>query len=164
MAEKTVESQDLPIQIISQYVRDMSFENPRAPDSILAAKGKPELDVNIGFDARQLPDQKGVYEAIVNVRAEATQGGEPAFLCELLYGVLAEIDPSISEDNHHPMVYIELPRLAFPFIRQIVANAVASGGFPPLYLSPVDFHQLYVQRFSEELKASQTEKTAKENV
>lgn len=155
MTEVAGQAKELPINIMAQYVRDISFENPHAPDSLKLSGAQPDIDVNIGLDARQLPDGKGTYEVVLSARAEASHEGKTMFLCELQYGIVVQIDASVSQDTHHPLCYIEVPRIAFPFVRQIMANAVSNGGFPPLYLAPVDYHKLYLERFSKEIEASQ---------
>lgn len=146
---------ELPVTILSQYIRDVSFENPNAPQSLNFEGGQPEMDVNIGLDARKLSDDGDTFEVILSARAEAMRKDQVLFICEIQYGMTVQIDKKVPEDNHHPMLFIEIPRQAFPFVRQIVSNLVAHGGFPPLYLSPVDFHALYMQRFGDEIKASQ---------
>jgi preprotein translocase subunit SecB len=145
---------EMPVNILAQYIRDVSFENPNAPNSLRFADGAPEMDVNIGLDARKIEKDSFIYEVVLSVRAEALQKDEPVFICELHYGITVEIDQSVPEDRHHPLLFIEMPRQVFPYVRQIVSNLVANGGFPPLYLAPVDFHQLYLQRFGDEIKAA----------
>lgn len=153
MPQGAAQAQELPIHLAAQYVRDISFENPHAPQSLRIA-GQPKMDVNIGLDARKMTDHENAYEVVLSVRAEAISDDKTVFLCELQYGIVAEIDPSVKEDMHHPLVFIEVPRQSFPFARQIMATTVANGGFPPLYLAPVDFHQLYLERFKDDLEAS----------
>ncbi len=151
--EGSIQANEMPLVIHAQYIRDLSFENPGAPESLRAGKGQPEMDINIGMDARKLEDKElqNLYEVVVNVRAEATRGEEPMFIAELQYGVTVQLT-GVPEDQHHPVLFIEIPRLAFPFVRQIVSDMTVQGGFPPLLLSPVDFHALYMERFKEELK------------
>lgn len=153
---------DLPVTIHAQYIRDLSFENPGAPNSLRAAQGAPEMDIHIGMDARKIPDApepgvKDLYEVVLNVQAKARRGGEPMFLAEILYGITVSIGASVPEDAHHPLLLIEIPRLAFPFVRQILADMTVQGGFPPLMLNPVDFHALYMQRFGAEIQTAQSE-------
>jgi len=132
----------------------VSFENPNAPDSLNFEGGQPDMDVNIGLDARQLPGDDNRFEVILSARAEAVRGGDVLFICEIQYGMTVQIESKVPEEKHHPLLFIEIPRQAFPFVRQIIASLVAQGGFPPLYLSPVDFHALYLQRFGDEIRAS----------
>ena len=153
--EQIISANELPLVIHAQYIRDLSFENPNAPDSLRAGQNQPEMDINIGMDARKLEDSdmENLYEVVVNVRAAATRGEDAMFIVELQYGVTVQLT-GIPEDQHHPVLFIEIPRLAFPYVRQIISDATIQGGFPPLLLSPVDFQALYMERFKGELEAS----------
>ncbi|MCC7304994.1 MAG: protein-export chaperone SecB [Alphaproteobacteria bacterium] len=144
---------DLPVSVLTQYVRDISFENPNAPDSLRGGLGAPELDVNIGMDARKLPDDsmKNLYEVVLNARAEAKRGSDVVFIAEVQYGMVVNVGDMVPEENHHPLLLIEIPRLSFPFVRQILADLTTQGGYPPLLLGIVDFHALYMQRFGKEI-------------
>lgn len=152
----------LPMTVHAQYIRDFSFENPNTPMSLRAGQDAPEMDVNIGMDARKIEDDNiaNLYEVILNVKAEATRGESSVFIVELQYGVTVSLD-GVPENQHHPMLLIEVPRIAFPFARQIICDATVQGGYPPLLLNPVDFHALYIQRFGDEIEASR--KMAEEN-
>lgn len=145
-----------PINILAQYVRDVSFENPMAPDSLKAGLESPKMDINIGMDARKIPSEEiaDLYEVVVNLRAAAMRDGEPVFILELQYGITTVLT-DVPEDNHHPVLLIEIPRLAFPYMRQIVSDMTVQGGYPPLILNPVDFQALYMDRFKDEIAASQ---------
>lgn len=160
MSDPTIETPNAgnQINILAQYVRDISFENPMAPDSLRLGRGNPDMDINIGVDARKIPDDKieNMYEMVLNLRATATEEaeGKPLFLIELQYGVTVVLN-GVPEENHHPVLLIEIPRLAFPFVRQIISDLTSQGGFPPLMLNPVDFHKLYMERFKDEIEAAQ---------
>ena len=153
------EATELPVQIVAQYVRDLSFENPNATDVIRGGGDMPEMDLNIGMDARKIPDDKeeALYEVVLNIRAEAKREETDLFIAELQYGATVIIGEEIPEDSHHPFLLIEIPRLIFPFARQILSSVTVQGGYPPLLLNPVDFHALYMQRFSAEIEAAQKE-------
>lgn len=151
------------LNILAQYVRDVSFENPLAPDSLRSERGNPSMDINIGVDARKIPDDKmeNMYESIINLRAIARpQEEDPLFILELQYGMTVLLN-DIPEENHHPVLLIEVPRLAFPFVRQIVSDMTSQGGFPPLMLNPVDFQSLYMERFKNEIDAARVEEADK---
>lgn len=157
--EPNLEAEDLPYTIVAQYVRDLSFENPNA-SNVLRGEGElPEMDIAIGMDARKLSDPKAdnLYEVVLNVRAEAKRAELSVFLAELQYGATIAIGDEIPEETHHPFLLIEVPRLIFPFARQILSNVTVQGGFPPLLLNPVDFHELYMQRFGEEIEEARKE-------
>ena len=151
-----ITAEDSPINILAQYVRDISFENPNAPESLRAGVANPEMDINIGMDARKLPDEKieHLYEVVINFRAVATREQNPVFLLEMQYGITVVLN-GIPEDSIHPVLLIEVPRLAFPYVRQIVSDLTIQGGYPPLTLNPVDFQALYMDRFKDEIEAAQ---------
>lgn len=150
---------NLPITIHAQYVKDLSFENPNTPDTLRNMSRPPEMDVNIGMDARKLEDDsiENLYEVVLNARAIANNadGGDTVFIAELQYGVTVSLN-GVPEDQHHPILLIEIPRLAFPYARQILSQITVQGGYPPLLLNPVDFQALYVERFKDELEADKT--------
>lgn len=147
---------DMPINILAQYVRDFSFENPNAPESLRAGLPAPDMDINIGMDARKIPDEniENLYESIVNLRAVASRNDEPLFVLEMQYGVTVVLS-DIPVENHHAVLLIEIPRLAFPYVRQAVSDITVQGGYPPLILNPVDFRALYMDRFKDEIQEAQ---------
>ncbi len=146
---------ELPVTILAQYVRDLSFENPNTPESLRAGQGAPEMSINIGMDARAIEDAQipNLYEVVVNARAEASRKDQPVFIAEILYGATVAINEKVPVENHHPLLLIEIPHQIFPHVRQILSDLTMQGGYPPLLLNPVDFHGLYMQRFAEEMAA-----------
>ncbi len=152
--EKTLQATDLPITIHTQYIRDMSFENPDAPESMRAGQDMPQMNVNIGMDARSLKDNKikNLYEVSLTVSATAKRDDKTVFIAEIIYGVTVSIGEVVPEDQHHPLLLIEIPKFAFPFARQILATLTSQGGYPPLLLNPVDFQTLYLDRFKGEIE------------
>ncbi len=159
--ESRTQAPAMPINILAQYVRDMSFENPGAPDSLRGGRTPPEMDINIGMDARRIPDEtlENLYEVVLNIRAIALHGEMPLFIAELLYGVTVTIS-NVPEEHHHPILLMEVPRLAFPYARQIMSDMTVQGGFPPLMLNPVDFQALYLERFKDEIAQSRQDSLA----
>lgn len=157
--KENLEAQDIPVNIVAQYVRDLSFENPNATDVLRGGQELPEMDLNIGMDARKIEDDKddALYEVVLNIRAEAQKGDESIFIAELQYGATVSIGDEIPEESHHPFLLIEIPRLIFPFARQIMSDVTVGGGYPPLLLNPIDFHALYMQRFGDEIEAARAE-------
>lgn len=157
------QAQQMPINILAQYVRDVSFENPNAPESLRAGLDNPEMDINIGMDARKIPDEKidHLYEVVINFRSVASRGDDqPVFLLEMQYGITVVLN-GIPEENVHPVLLIEVPRLAFPYVRQIVSDLTMQGGYPPLTINPVDFQALYMDRFKDEIEAAQASSNEK---
>ncbi len=146
-AEKTLHTVDpIPasVQVHAQYVRDFSFENPGAPHSLRAGAGNPEMDVNIVLDANKITDETNpdLYESAIKLTVKSTRGSETLFIAEIVYAALVTIK-DIPAQHVKPILYVEVPQMLFPFARQIVANAVSSGGFPPLFLNPIDFRTMY---------------------
>jgi len=128
--------------IISQYVKDFSFENPNAP-AVYQWQGQPKIDVEFNISAAKLNDE--IHEVTLQIDVTATAGDQTAFKVDLLYAGLFGLR-NIPEEQLQPFLLAEAPRVLFPFARQIVAQAVQNGGFPPLLLDPIDFGALYMQK------------------
>jgi preprotein translocase subunit SecB len=126
-----------------QYVKDLSFENPRAPHSLTQTQAAPEVQVGVDVKAQNLGP--GLYEVLLTVHADAKAGGERVFLVELAYGAVVTMQ-NVPEANMPQALLVETPRLLFPFARAIIANATREGGFMPLLLRPIDFAELVRQQ------------------
>lgn len=153
---ETLNAANMPVTVHSQYIRDLSFENPVAPFSLRAGLPMPDMDVNIGMDARAFDDVSdfpNLYEVAVTISATARRGDDVVFIAEVIYGATVTIGEEVPEAQHHPILLIEIPRVTFPFARQILATMVSQGGFPPLLVSPVDFNALYFERFKDDIAA-----------
>ena len=123
----------------AQYIKDLSFENPRAPHSLLQQKDPPEVQLGVDVKAQALgPD---IYEVVLVVNANAKAANEAVFVVELSYGAVVTVR-NTPQELLPLILLVETPRLLFPFARSIVANATREGGFPPLLLHPVDFAEL----------------------
>ena len=148
-----IDAKAAPVVIHAQYVKDISFENPNAPHTLRAGSGGPEMDVNINLGAKEIEDEntKDLYEVTLMLSATAKKDGKTYFLAEIQYGALVALS-SLAENQHHPMLFIEVPRMMFPFARQILGDVTAQGGYPPLLLNPVDFQAMYMERFAKELQ------------
>ena len=132
------------MNILAQYVRDLSFEN------ILAQKGvdgelNPEIQVNVNIDAKKRTTEKQ-FDVIVKLRVDSKSKNtnNVLFVLELDYGGVFQIE-NIPDDQLHPYLLIECPRMLFPFLRRIVSDITRDGGFPPLNLENIDFLKLYRQ-------------------
>lgn len=137
-----------PLTIHGQYIKDLSFENPRAPQSLIEQK-QPQLTLNVAVNTRQF-DPK-TFEVSLTVEANAsTPEKEPLFVLELIYAGTVTIG-NVQADALGPLLFIETPRLLFPFARAIIANATREAGFPPLNIAPVDFVALYRQQLEAQL-------------
>lgn len=130
-------------RILAQFVRDFSFENPRAPES-LRTDGKPQIDMGVEMNAGGRPD--GLFEVDLKLSVKATHEDKPVFQIELVYGGLFAL-AGITEQDIEPMLLIECPRYLFPYARQVISAATADGGFyPPFMLDPIDFAAIYMAR------------------
>jgi preprotein translocase subunit SecB len=140
------------IQIITQYVKDVSFENPHAPESLVSGWGTPETSVQITLGQKLIAEN--AYESSLNFRIEAknTQNGKMSFIMDLHYGALVALS-NIPEENIQAVLMVEVPKLLFPFVREMVASTTVQGGYPPLYLAPISFETIYIN----ELKRVQAE-------
>lgn len=136
------------INALAQYVKDLSFENPHAPRSLQPKEGaSPQINIQVNVNASQLSETD--FEVELTLEGDAKMDNEVLFAFDVKYaGVFRMLN--IPEDQMHPAVMIECPRLLFPFGRQIVAEAVRNGGFPPLYIDPIDFVGLYRQKMMEQ--------------
>lgn len=130
------------IGVISQYVKDLSFENPSAPQIYQSATA-PELDVQFNIGANQIGDD--VHEVVLKVEVKAEVEGKVAFLVDLSYAGLFGLR-NIPAEHMQPFLLGEAPRIIFPFARRVLADAVRDGGFQPLMLEPIDFNALYLQQ------------------
>lgn len=151
-----------PIIIHAQYTKDLSFENPHAPQSFRGQGGNPEMDMNIEIEVQKIEDEENdhLFEVTLKVDASAKRGEQTLFLIELSYAALVTLN--VEEKLQHPMLFVEVPHTIFPYARQIIADSTQSGGYIPLLLNPVDFKSMYLQRFSEKL-ADNTTDNAKDN-
>jgi preprotein translocase subunit SecB len=140
--EEVAPKKQLKMQVLAQYIRDMSFEN------ILAQKGitgevQPNVSIQVNIDAKKRPVEHQ-YEVIIksNISSKTKEKDEPMFLLELEYAGIFHIE-NIPEDQLHPYLMIECPRMIFPFLRRIVSDVTRDGGFPSLNLETIDFLDLY---------------------
>jgi preprotein translocase subunit SecB len=143
-----ITAQNMPIVIHAQYVKDISFESPGGLATLRAQGPAPAMDVAINLEVKNLPDDKlkALFEVILQFRVHATRADQTVFLIDLDYALAVSVD-GVPEENRHAVLLIEVPRLGFPFARQIISNLTRDGGFPPLLLTPVDFAHLYMERF-----------------
>ncbi|MBL8675305.1 MAG: protein-export chaperone SecB [Rhodospirillales bacterium] len=139
----TSEAAAPPLTVHAQYIKDLSFENPRSPHSLME-QGQPQLGLNVLVKTRQLDGS--TYEVALVVEADAKmENGDVLFKLELVYGGVFTLG-AVPQEAVGPMLLIECPRLLFPFARAVVANTTREAGFPPLQVAPVDFAALYRQQ------------------
>lgn len=130
------------VGLISQYVKDLSFENPNAP-AVFQWQGQPQIDVQFNIGANQLAED--VHEVVLKIDVKAVSADQTAFQVELAYAGLFGLR-NIPEDQLQMFLLAEGPRIIFPFARRVLADAVRDGGFQPLMLEPIDFGALYLQQ------------------
>lgn len=154
MAKKTDEITPPKMNILAQYVRDLSFEN------ILAQKGvdgelNPEIQVNVNIDAKKRTTDKQ-FDVIIKLRVDSKSKNTNniLFVLELDYGGVFQIE-NVPDDQLHPYLFIECPRMLFPFLRRIVSDVTRDGGFPPLNLENIDFLKLYRQEIDRRKNAKE---------
>jgi preprotein translocase subunit SecB len=123
----------------AQYIKDLSFENPRAPQSLIQQTTQPSVDISVDVKAQNLGPE--VFEVVLTINATARIQNEPVFLVELAYGTVVTVK-NTPQEMLAPLVLVETPRIVFPFARAIIANATRDGGFPPLMINPIDFAEL----------------------
>ena len=142
----------LALQI--QYIKDLSFEAPNAPAIFTRLTEAPEINVDVNVSVTRLQDN--FYEVVLHFDVKAAAKGETAFILELAYGAVAQVNPE-DPDHLQPLLLIEVPRLVFPFARALISDTTRDGGFPPLLLQPIDFVQLYRARLERAAAEAQTE-------
>lgn len=146
------------MRVLGQYIRDMSFEN------ILAQKGltgepKPEISVQVNLDAKKR-GAENQYEVIIklNIESKSKDTGDKLFLLEIEYAGLFHVE-NVPQEQLHPFLMIECPRMIFPFLRRVVSDVTRDGGFPPLNLETIDFMALYRAEIQRRVEAQKAEGT-----
>ena len=139
------------VAVLTQYVKDLSFENPNAPQ-VFQWQGQPRIDVQFNIGSNVVGED--VYEVALKIDVTSTLADKTAFRLELLYAGLFGLR-NIPEEQLQPFLLAEAPRILFPFARRIVADAVRDAGYPPLMLEPIDFNGLYLQQLQQQQAESQ---------
>jgi preprotein translocase subunit SecB len=139
------------LNVLAQYVKDLSFESPGAPNSLRGREKAPGIAINVNVNANPLSDKQ--FDVNLTLNAKASVDKDVLFNVELVYGGVFNI-AGFPQEHMLPLLFIECPRLLFPFARQIIADATRNGGFPPLMLDPIDFAQMFQQRMAEEQAAA----------
>jgi preprotein translocase subunit SecB len=134
------------LNVLGQYIKDFSFENPNAPRSLAPSQTPPSINIQINVGVGQLAPTD--YEVSLKLEGKAEGAGTVLFAFDLTYAGVFRVQ-NVPQESVYPFVMIECPRLLFPFAREIVATSVRGGGFPPLLLDPVDFVALYRQRMAQ---------------
>jgi preprotein translocase subunit SecB len=124
----------------AQYVKDLSFENPRAPASLFSLREAPAMEVNVSLAAQRL--DANVFELTIQIAVRATADKVTIFLSDLSYGGVLELQ-NIPDEQIEPAVFVQGAQLIYPFARRVIADVTRDGGFPPLQLEPIDFNAMY---------------------
>jgi len=151
MAENTPANE---VTINMQYIKDMSLEVPHAPQIFANINNQPQIGVDLHIDTAKLNDE-GQYEVVLNLRINAQVQNEPLFIMELAYAAACTV--KVPEEHKEPILFIEIPRMIFPYARQVISSNLADAGLPPLMLTPVDFAAVYRNKKEHEQKKSQEE-------
>jgi preprotein translocase subunit SecB len=140
------------LNVLAQYTKDLSFENPNAPTSLSPQPQQPAINIQINVTANNISETE--FEVTLSIEGKAENAGKVMFSFDLAYAGVFRI-VNVPKENIHPLVMIECPRLLFPFAREIIASSVRDGGFPPLMIDPVDFVGLYRQNLERQAAAAQ---------
>jgi preprotein translocase subunit SecB len=135
------------LSVLTQYVKDLSFESPGAPLSLRPREKSPAININVNVQANPIAETD--YDVNLTLTAKAEDEGKVLFNVELVYGGVFRI-AGFKQEHLLPVLFVECPRLLFPFARQIIAECTRNGGFPPLMIDPVDFAQMFQRRMAEE--------------
>lgn len=154
-ADQTPQQQtpQVRLNILAQFIRDLSFENAVAQKGLNSSDVQPEITVQVSLDARKRTVEHQ-YEVVTKfkVTSKNTANQTTLFLCELDYAGVFHIE-GVPDDQLHPFLMIECPRMMFPFVRRIISDVTRDGGFPPFNLDPVDFVSLYRQELARRAQA-----------
>lgn len=140
-----------PIAIQAQYVKDLSFENPGAPNALAGQNQAPQIAINLDLDGKQLGERQ--FEILLKINATATVNDQTVFLVELTYGGVCQIANEVPAEQVTAIAMIEGARQLFPFARAVLANATRDGGYPPLLMNPVNFIAFYQQMVAKQQAA-----------
>lgn len=148
MAEENGGAPQIKMSVLAQFVRDMSFENMVAQKGLTASEVQPDIQVQVSLDARKR-SQDHQYDIVTKFKVTSKNkvNGDMLFLLEVDYGGIFHVE-GVPEEQLHPFLMIECPRLLFPFVRRIISDVTRDGGFPPLNIDTVDFLALYRQEIA----------------
>ncbi|MDX2050342.1 MAG: protein-export chaperone SecB [Rickettsiaceae bacterium] len=149
-SSKPNEEQTPRVSIITQYIKDLSIENPEAPASIAKLSGTPSVDLALDLDVVRLKESSSTYEVVLKIEATAKHEAMVLFVFELEYAGIFELE-NIPEDQIEPVLAVHCPNMIFPFARRIVSDITGETGFQPLRIDPVDFGRLYQSKLDKKL-------------
>ncbi|MCQ8782325.1 protein-export chaperone SecB [Mangrovibrevibacter kandeliae] len=149
-------AQSPTLNILAQYIKDLSFESPNAPGVLRGQTKAPGINIGVNVGANPVNGADGEYDVKLSLNAQAGEGGDMLFHVELEYGGIFRVK-NFPQEHLLPVLFIECPRLLFPFARQVIADVTRNGGFPPLMIDPIDFAALFQQRMAEERARQQVQ-------
>ncbi len=141
------------LAVTAQYIKDLSFENPNAPQSLAPPSERPKIDINVDVGHRALAPMN--HEVVLRIDVKASLGGNALFMIELEYAGLFQFE-NIPPESLEAVCLMECPRHIFPFARRIIADVTRDGGFPPMMIDPIDFASLYRQQQAQRAAAAAT--------
>jgi len=136
------------LRILAQYVKELSFQNPMAAAAARSHDTQPAIDMGVEVKSRPMDPDNKVFEVDLRINVAARRGEEAMFLCDLIYSGLFQFE-NIDPRDVEPLLWVECPRLLFPFSRQLLAEMTREGGYPPLLINPIDFTPLYAAELRE---------------
>lgn len=142
------------LNVVAQYVKDLSFESPGAPQTLQGPGENPQLKVGVNVNAGARGED--IYEVAVNIEAHAKSDVGVIYNAELVYAGVFRI-VNVPQDMLQPIMFVDCPTILFPFVRRVLSDVVRDGGFPPLMLDPIDFARLYAQNMAGDQKAAQAQ-------
>lgn len=140
---KEQENKQPQVMINAQYVKDLSFESPNAPASLVGFKTAPTIELSVDINVQKITEVE--HEIVLNINAKAKHEDSDIFVVELQYAGLFTISDIPDEAQKEHILLIYCPSLIFPFARRVIADVTRDGGFQPLMIAPIDFATLYMQ-------------------
>ena len=151
--QNTVNAEQAALMIHSQYIKDMSLEIPMAPQIFAEMNKAPNVKIDFSMGNKKLEGNN--YEVTLTAKLNADVNDKKLFIVELTYGSVVTVN--VPEEHFEPIMYIELPRLLFPFVRSIIANSLSAAGLPAMLISPIDFVAMYNAKKAKEAEAANKE-------
>lgn len=142
------------LSVLAQYLKDLSFESPNAPKSLRGRDKAPGISIGVNVNANPISETE--FDVVLSLNAKAEADKDVLFNVEIVYGGVFQVE-NFPQEHMLPILFIECPRLLFPFARQIIADATRNGGFPPLMLDPIDFAQMFQQKIAEDQARSKVQ-------
>lgn len=147
-AQPAAPDQQMQIQVVGQYIKDLSFENPNVEKLVDGIGEQPNLNVEVSVNARPVNEAKGLYESQIDFKAVAVNKIGTIYDLEIAYAGMFALR-GVPAEALQPFLLINCPSILFPFLRRIIADVTREGGFPPLLLDPIDFGSLFMRRQQE---------------